>query len=72
MGRLISMNKTILISGSSGMIGKALCIKLEAEGFEIRKLKRSSVQLNTNEYYWDPEKGEIDALALDAVDCVVH
>jgi uncharacterized protein (TIGR01777 family) len=72
MGRLIFMNKTILISGSSGMIGKALCIKLEAEGFEIRKLKRSSVQLNTNEYYWDPEKGEIDALALDAVDCVVH
>ena len=31
------MNKIILVSGSSGMIGKALCLKLEEEGFEVRK-----------------------------------
>ncbi|MFL2848409.1 MAG: TIGR01777 family oxidoreductase [Coraliomargaritaceae bacterium] len=66
------MDKIILVSGSSGMIGRALCEKLEAEGNKVRKLKRSSVSLNTNEYYWDPEKNEIDPLALEAVDCVVH
>ena len=50
------MNKIILVSGSSGMIGKALCLKLEEEGFEVRKLKRSSKGLSTNEFFWNPER----------------
>lgn len=66
------MDKTILISGSSGMIGNALCIKLESMGFEVRKLKRSSVGLSANEFFWNPETSEIDILALEGVDCVVH
>ena len=47
------MNKIILVSGSSGMIGKALCLKLEEEGFEVRKLKRSSKGLSANEFFWN-------------------
>ena len=66
------MDKTILVSGSSGMIGKALCMKLEAEGFEVRKLKRSSVDLGTNEFFWNPKESEIDILAIEGADCVVH
>ena len=66
------MNKTILVSGSSGMIGKALCTKLETEGFEVRKLKRSSVDLDANEFFWNPESGELDIRAIEGVDYVVH
>ena len=66
------MNKIILVSGSSGMIGNALCLKLEEEGFEVRKLKRSSKSLSSNEFFWNPESSEIDILALEGVDVVVH
>lgn len=66
------MNKTILVSGSSGMIGKALCTKLETDGFEVRKLKRSSVDLDANEFFWNPESGEMDIRAIEGVDYVVH
>jgi uncharacterized protein (TIGR01777 family) len=66
------MNKIILVSGSSGMIGKALCTKLEAEGFEVRKLKRSPTALGSNEFFWNPETSEIDILAFEGVDYVVH
>ena len=66
------MNKIILVSGSSGMIGKALCLKLEEEGFEVRKLKRSSKGLSSNEFFWNLESSEIDILALEGVNTVVH
>ena len=66
------MNKIILVSGSSGMIGKALCLKLEEEGYEVRKLKRSSKGLSTNEFFWNPESSEIDMLAFEGVNTVVH
>lgn len=66
------MDKTILVSGSSGMIGKALCAQLEAEGFKVRKLKRASEPIEANEFFWNPAKREIDILALEGVDCVVH
>ena len=66
------MNKIILVSGSSGLIGKALCSKLEEKGFEVRKLKRFSEGLSANEFFWNPESNEIDILALEEVDVVVH
>lgn len=66
------MSKIILVSGSSGMIGKALCTQLEADGFEVRKLKRSSTALGANEFFWNPETSEFDILAIENVDYVVH
>lgn len=66
------MNKIILVSGSSGMIGKTLCLNLEEKGFKVRKLKRSAEGLSANEFFWNPESSEIDILAFEGVDSVVH
>ncbi|MBK6984243.1 MAG: TIGR01777 family protein [Bacteroidetes bacterium] len=63
----------ILISGGTGLVGKALTQRLITEGHEVRILSRnpqSSSQLKS--FYWNVEKNEIDEKAFDGVEHIVH
>jgi len=63
----------ILISGGTGLVGKALTNYLITKGHEVRILSRnpqSSSQLKS--FYWNVEKNEIDESAFDNVEHIVH
>ncbi|UBM60212.1 TIGR01777 family oxidoreductase [Marinilongibacter aquaticus] len=62
-----------LITGGSGMIGRRLIAHLLESGHKVRVLSRSAQQISGVDcFQWDIEKGEIQAGALEAVDCVIH
>jgi len=58
----------VLITGSSGLIGSALCGRLESGGHEVVPLLRGK----GNGPYWDPAKEEIDLSGVGKIDAVVH
>ncbi|MBI4854780.1 MAG: TIGR01777 family protein [Acidobacteria bacterium] len=62
----------ILITGSSGLIGSALVKTLEKNSYKIKKLVRSNSNPQANEFKWQPETGEIDPLALNQADGLIH
>lgn len=60
----------ILVAGSSGLIGTALCSRLEREGHEVvRLVRREPAQ---GELRWDPEAGELGQEGLEGMEAVVH
>ena len=67
------MQKKILITGATGMIGGLLSQKLIDKGFEVACLSRRKKDLSPVKCYtWDVEKGEIEAEALENVDYIIH
>lgn len=64
----------ITISGSSGLIGSKLCEYFIKKEYHITKLLRadSPESPDCNTASWQPEKGAIDAEALENMDCVIH
>lgn len=64
--------KLIAVTGSTGLIGTALRRSLEADGHQVRPVVRRTVGSGESAVAWDPEKGTIDAAALEGVDAVVH
>lgn len=64
-------NQTVLISGSSGLIGTALTDSLRKRGAEVRRLVRRQVRY-ADEYEWNPYEERIDERALKGVDVVVN
>lgn len=62
---------TIAITGSHGLIGKALTLLLTTGGHHVRPIVRSSPQ-NENEIQWSPREGHVDAAKLEGIDAVVH
>lgn len=61
----------ILVTGSSGLVGSALCAFLSTGGHRVRSLVRRESR-NENEFRWDIESGAFDAAALEGVDAVIH
>jgi hypothetical protein len=61
----------ILVSGSHGLVGKALIASLTSDGHEIVCLVRSKPS-GAAEVEWDPNQGRIDAANLEGLDAVVH
>ncbi len=59
--------KVVLVSGATGLVGRALCRALKAQGHEVRTLSRSS-----GDFTWDVDVGQIDAGAVAGTDVVVH
>ena len=63
----------ILISGGTGLVGKALTNRLISEGHEVRILSRNAQSLPfVKTFYWNVEKNEIDEEAFDGVEHMVH
>lgn len=61
----------VVVSGSSGLIGSALCSSLANDGHEVIKLVRRS-PVGSGEIKWDPMRGELAEGALTGCDAVVH
>jgi hypothetical protein len=62
----------ILISGSSGLIGRSLTERLRSAGDTLCTLVRRKAEKSQDEIGWDPEAGVLDSSRLDGVDAVVH
>ena len=62
--------KTVVVSGSSGLIGSALVTRLAAAGHHVVRLVRRPAR--AGEIRWDPSAGELPAADLEGVDAVVH
>jgi uncharacterized protein (TIGR01777 family) len=60
----------IAVTGSSGLIGTALCAHLAGDGHEVVRLVRSDGKPGT--VRWDIDAGTIDAAGLEGLDGVVH
>lgn len=57
----------VVITGGTGLIGKAVASLLMAKGHEVRILSRSR-----GTFRWDPEQGTFDMAALEGAHAVVH
>lgn len=64
----------IAMTGSGGLIGKALVSALQARGDRILSLTRSADRARTDNdaVFWSPHDGEIDTAGLDGIDAVIH
>ncbi len=65
----------VAVTGSTGLIGRALVERLEADGHQTVRLVRPSRSSNppgTSAITWDPSQGEIDLAGLEGIDAVVH
>jgi len=60
-----------LVTGSTGLIGRALVASLMAKGDQVVCLVRSG-RGRESDVFWDPARGEIDAPRLEGLDQVVH
>lgn len=61
----------IVISGASGLIGRALVPHLQAQGHVVRRLVRREVR-SADEILWQPESGKLQANELKGVTAVIH
>lgn len=69
------MNKTILITGASGLIGKAITQTLIRNGYKVHILSRSKGQYpnkNVNSFQWNLSKEQIDPACIKDVDAIIH
>lgn len=63
---------TVVVSGASGLIGTALVQSLRSRGHQVRRLVRSSRNAQPGDIPWDPERGVLDARALEGTNAIVH
>jgi len=62
----------IVISGASGLVGKALTENLRADGHTVAHLVRAGGPVAPGDIRWTPTSANIDVHALEATDAVVH
>lgn len=61
----------IAVTGSTGLVGSALCPLLTSNGHEIVRLVRGEAK-SGDEVVWDPQGDDTDVAALEGIDAVVH
>jgi uncharacterized protein (TIGR01777 family) len=66
----------ILVTGSSGLVGTALCKSLRADGHTVARLTRSGSESQSGQpaeaIRWEPPSGSLDLAAMEAADALVH
>jgi uncharacterized protein len=62
----------ILVSGSTGLVGKALIKSLTNDGHEVVRLVRRERTPGAFEIEWHPNQGQIDSQQLEGLDAVIH
>ncbi len=69
-------NLRIAVSGSSGLIGRALCERLVASGHAVSSVQRvsqsDSAATSGGAISWDPARGLLDPQQLSGTDCMIH
>ena len=65
-------NPTIVVTGSTGLIGSQLVAAWQDSGRRAIRAVRREVQDPGKELYWNPATGQIDRDRLEGVDAVVH
>ncbi len=68
--------QTVLITGGSGLVGKALSVALLAKGYKViilsRSLNSKPAIANLSYAYWHVKKQQIDLAAVQQADHIVH
>ena len=59
----------ILITGGTGLVGKALTKKLREKGHSVRFLSRKPA---SDEFYWNVKEQKIDDAAFENLNCIIH
>lgn len=65
----------IVISGSTGLVGQALCAELQNQGHRVTRLVRSNTSFKAPQgtySQWDPATGSIDPKLFTGVDAVIN
>jgi uncharacterized protein len=62
----------ILISGASGLVGRALAGVLRARGHQVARLVRPGSAASADDISWDPSAATVDVPAMEGADAVVH
>jgi uncharacterized protein len=63
----------VLITGGTGLIGRALSSKLLSNGYDVAVLSRKKNRgSDIQTYTWDPKKNEIESGAVETADYIVH
>ncbi len=62
----------VLVSGSHGLVGRALIKSLTNEGHEVSRLVRRERAFGSPDIEWHPNQGLIDGEHLEGMDAVVH
>ncbi|GGP78293.1 TIGR01777 family oxidoreductase [Streptosporangium pseudovulgare] len=62
---------TIIVTGSSGLLGSALVRSLRADGTRVVRLVRRAPR-GPDEAFWDPAEGTLDPAVLEGARAVVH
>jgi uncharacterized protein len=70
------MTATILITGATGLVGKALTKHLLHKGYAIHILTTQKTLLGSDKklqyFYWNPQVNEIDTSCFDGVEAVIN
>ncbi|MVN90333.1 TIGR01777 family oxidoreductase [Mucilaginibacter aquatilis] len=67
------MQKHVLITGGTGLIGQQLTQQLLNKGYTVSHLSRKpGNHKNVATFLWDLQKNEIDKRSVDGVDTIVH
>lgn len=61
----------VLVTGSTGLVGKKIVSGLKSGGHQVARLVRGEPK-GADEFSWDPDAGKINASAFDGVDAVIH
>jgi uncharacterized protein len=62
----------ILISGSSGLVGRTLSTVLRRDGHTVARLVRPGGTPSPGDVSWDPMAATMDVAAMESTDAVVH
>jgi len=70
------MSTTVLITGATGLVGKALVKRCLSQGFKVHYLttRKSKITLQENYkgFYWNPQLDSIDISCFEGVDIVIN
>ena len=70
------MGQTLLITGATGLVGKALVKQCLAEGYTVHYLstQKSKIVSHTNYkgFYWNPQKNKIDIACFEDVEVILN
>ena len=64
--------KTILITGGSGLIGKYLTKQLQSNGYKVRWLVRRPTNGPVEMFRWSTDENFIDPKAFEGTNCIIH